>query len=266
MNRINKLLYWSIGLTLLILLLIETKFLTDIQGNYVRYLSEVLLAILTGSIVGVALNKFILNEQQEEQLKLLNISSNVLKSGFEEYYTTFEEVDLIDMMKSSNRVDIYVTYADHTIGNLSRTIKEKLKDRDFRLEIFITDKENPFLASYAQLWEKDDPNYNLEGIRDKIDNVLATLKTVKNNLIAEQAYNDNLGVYSIRYHPVFFSFYRFDDHIVYVPTKLIETKNIKIPAFRFTNTGEESAIYHWCMKQLQFIKDQDKQALDEIDL
>lgn len=266
MEKVNKILFFLLIITLILLFAVETNFFSEFEGRYTSYFADILLAVVTGTIVGIVLNYLVLEEQQEENKKLLNIGSNVIESGFSKYHPTYKVHDLEELLSSSKNVDFYVTYADRTLGILEHALKKKLRDPDFNINIYLMHKDNPFLVSLGSLWGKNDSSYDLDGLKQKIDRVLKDLVRLKKSLIREKSDHNNLNVYKLKYHPVFFSFYRFDDKLVFIPTKLIEQKNINIPSFNFNNTGKDSDIYNWCMSQLDIIKDDSTSSLEKAEL
>lgn len=266
MEKVNKVLFSLLIVTLILLFAVETNWFSEFEGRYKSYFGDILLAIVTGTIVGIVLNYLVLEEQQEENKKLLNIGSNVIESGFSKFHPTYKVHEVEELLSSSKQVDFYVTYADRTLGILEHAIKKKLREPDFNINIYLMHEDNPFLASLANLWGKDDSNYDLDGLKQKINRVVKDLARLKNSLSREKSYHNNLNVYKLKYHPVFFSFYRFDDKLIFVPAKLIEPKNINIPSFTFINTGKESDIYNWCMEQLTFINRMSESSLEKAEL
>jgi hypothetical protein len=73
-----------------------------------------------------------------------------------------------------------------------------------------------------------------------------------------------IEIYKLKYHPVFFSFYRFDNEIVFVPSKHVVEKNHPVLSFVCSKTSS-GGLFNWCNNQIKEIKSIDNnQALIKV--
>jgi hypothetical protein len=257
MNKLNfRISKWIIGLFVLALLLIigsSTNWFRSWGIDYNLFIHELGYGILIGLIPSVLIGYISFKEQFEKQLQILGISKEIINAGVSNYNENWDISILEEKLKGANEVEFYMTYGSTVINNLSRTIKSKLQEDGFSITIYIMDEKNPFVNSLGSFWEKDNKKYNPEGIRSKIEDTLEEINTLKVNLKKDEALKGKIRTYKLRYHPVFFSFYRFDDEIVFVPSKNVERKSYQVPSF-VCNKTSSGGLFNWCNDQIQYIK------------
>ncbi|MEQ9307924.1 MAG: hypothetical protein RLN90_00610 [Balneolaceae bacterium] len=247
--------FWIIALFIISLILIgvnETNAFSDWDINWKSFSKDLGYGILIGLIPSVLIGFLAFREQFNKQLEVLGVSRQIIDSGFTQYYDEWDETILRNKLEESNEVDIYFTYGSTVINTLSRTIAEKLKDRSTIINIYLMDENNPFLVSLGSLWGKDNDKYNAEGLKKRIQSTVEEIKSIKRNLEEDQDYKGVINAYKLKYHPVFFSFYRFNNEIVFLPTKNVERKTYQVPFFICKKLNSRG-VYNWCMSQINYI-------------
>jgi hypothetical protein len=223
------------------------------------------LGLLIGLIPSLLIGLLSFKDQFDAQLKVLKINRNIINSGITDYFESWDESVIKDKLATAKNVDFYFTYSTRLIQNVAHILRERLKEDGFSISLFIIDKENPFIESLGFLWGKENANYNADGLKTKIDNTISELKTMVNNLKKEGGLKGNIKLYTLKYHPTFISFYKFDEEIVFVPTKIVETKLDK-PPFFVCEKKSSGGIYNWCNSQLEVIKNKNHESLVDVTL
>jgi len=239
-----------IGILLFIIPSIDWE--NGIQLDFGHVISQLGLGILIGLIPSVLIGFIFFREQFERQLQVLGVSKEIIDAGVSEYYDKWDEQILKSRLKNSKEVEIYMTYGATVIKNLSREILGRLEQKDFSIKFYIMHEYNPFIESLGSLWSKDNPDYDAEGIKSRIKESINELTTIKNNSESDDKLNGKIEVFKLKYHPVFFSFYRFDEEVVFVPTKIVERKAYQVPSFVCKKLSDKG-LYNWCVSQIDFI-------------
>lgn len=259
MNSLNyKFSTWVIVLAIFGTLLFIIPSLDYTNGLHVDYgnlVSQLGLGILIGLIPSVMIGFIFFKEQFEKQLQVLGVSKEIINAGVTEYYDKWDEQILKDRLKDSKEVEIYMTYGATVIKNLSREILRRLEEKDFNVKFYIMHEDNPFVESLGSFWSKDNSDYDSEGIKSRIKESVNELSTIKSNSESDNMLNGKIEVFKLKYHPIFFSFYRFDDEVVFVPTKNVERKAYQVPSFVCKKLSDKG-LYNWCVNQIEFIRDQ----------
>lgn len=216
--------------------------------------TDIFLAISTSLSVGIIYELFVRKNQRDETLEIANLSKELVYSGIKEYKPEFRDFlpDFKIRLKKASTIDMYLTYGLTLFTNISSDLAEIFKKRNVDINIFILSPDNPFLASYSNLWKIIDETYNLEGLKRKIAESISLL-----NRLATKAYEENqhanIKIHILNYNPINFSFYRFDDLIVFCPTKLTERK--ESPAMTIIcKKSNQNDVYNWIINELEHIK------------
>ncbi|MBW2037808.1 MAG: hypothetical protein JRI41_10090 [Deltaproteobacteria bacterium] len=184
------------------------------------------------------------------------MKKQMVDSGIKEYYPDFRNIDFRGKLHSANHIDMYFTYALTVIKNVFPILEARMKDDNVRLNIFFLSQDNPFLDGFGNLWGKYNDLYNKENLIKKIGEVRSLLLGLVNKLEDGNELKAKVGIFEINYHPVTYSFYRIDDEIIFCPTKLTEDYNLR-PISIVVSDKNENDIFHWCLKELEFIKKKD---------
>jgi hypothetical protein len=262
-----KIIYWIVGLFVIAVVLIigsSTNWFLNWELSYNTFLYDLGYAILIGLIPSVLIGYISFKWQFERQLEVLNVSKNIIDAGVSDYNENWNPLILEGRLKDAKNVEMYMTYGRTVINNIRLSLKSKLQDEGFSIKIYIIDEKNPFVEYLGSFWAKDNNKYNSDGIRTGIGDSLEELKTIKENLKKNGTLNGNIEIYKLKYHPVFFSFYRFDDEIVFVPTKNVVKKNHPISSF-VCNKTSDGGLFNWCNDQINEIRNIDSgQALNKV--
>jgi len=229
------------------------KQLWDWNEFAVKLSSNVSIALLAGLGAGLIFEIFIREKQGEEILDLVKLKSEMLDSGIKEYYFDFRNIDLREKLRSATNIDMYFTYGHTLVKTVYPILEERMKDSNVKLNIFLLSKENPFLDAFGNLWGKYNELYNKENLIKKIDEVTTLLSSLLDKLKVANELKAKVGIFEINYHPVTYSFYRIDNEIVFCPTKLTEDYNFRPISIIVTNRNETD-IYHWCLREIEYIK------------
>src|SRR6202012_1002981 len=138
------------------------------------------------------------------------------------------------------------SYGRRLFGNIEDKLEKLCKNKDVRLNIFIYSRENPFIDALGLLWGKTNKEYDADGIRKNIESTTTLLTLLFKKLNDQGTLKATVKVYGLKRHPVFYSFYRFDDEIIFVPSKIIEEKNFVPAAFLTKKTTNSDGIYNKC--------------------
>lgn len=225
------------------------KFITSLVSN-------IDIALLAGTGAGLVFEIFIRKDQGEEILNLVNLRKQIVDSGIKEYYPDFRDIDLQRKMRSASTIDMYFTYGRTLINRIFPILEERMKDPNVKLNIYFCSEENPFLGGLGNLWGKYGDLYNRENLVKKIQEVKKTLLDLVNNLENRGKLEAKVGIFGLNYHPFTYSFYRFDNEIILCPTKLTEDKNYR-PISIIVSEENETDIFHWCLGELEFIRNQE---------
>jgi len=268
MNNLNyKFSTWVIVLAVIGILLFvipSIDWTNGLQVDFGNLTSQLGLGILIGLIPSVMIGFVFFKEQFEKQLQVLGVSKEIINAGVSEYYDTWNEQIVKDRLSEAKEVEVYMTYGTTLIKNLGREILKRLEEKDFHIKFYIMDESNPFVESLGSFWSKDNSDYNSEGIKKRIGESIKELRTIKSNSEKDNRLNGKIEVFKLKYHPVFFSFYRFDDEVVFVPTKNVERKAYQVPSFVCKKLSDKG-LYNWCVNQIVFIRNKtDNRAIEKV--
>ena len=256
----NKIFAKNFYLRLGIILLIIIFLLFAIDGKLndwavVRdFLKEFIIVIGAAILVSLYFERRLRKEISEEFNSILEAKEEFAKAGIVKYYSNFLDVDFRSYLdRDLNAVDFYLTYGRRLFGNIEDKLKKLCTNKNTNINIYILSKENPFLEPLGQLWGRTNIDYKTDKLKEHIDATINLLTLLFNDLKSAGSLKATVKVYGLKRHPVFHSFYRFDDEIIFVPSKIIEEKDFVPPAFLTKKTIHSEGIYNKCMYELNDI-------------
>src|SRR5690606_14012879 len=119
---------------------------------------------------------------------------------------------------------------------------QKLLSRDNSVfRYFLYSSTNQFIDAFGKYWgdEGNNTKYNSDGLKEKIKNVKNDLE----RLASKKHQNSLFELYEIQHSPLTYSFYKIDNELYFVPSKVIKAKEIKPPVFHFKKTENSSSMY-----------------------
>jgi hypothetical protein len=171
--------------------------------------------------------------------------------GLVNYFDNFEDAHNIIKAKITNAktVDIFLMYGDSFLSSSSKAIQSVLAKDNSKLRYIIYSKDNAFIESYGNYWGVigDNPKYNKDGLRLKIQGVKKDLK----ELVEKKHQNCSFDFYEIQSSPISYSFFRADDELFFVPNKNIRSKDIKPAVFQFKKTAYSFSILNKLTSELE---------------
>ncbi|PJJ47894.1 hypothetical protein [Hymenobacter chitinivorans] len=217
---------------------------------YINILSNVSIAILTGVLVGLYFEIFTREEVYNNMLQHFNISKEVINAGLTEYYPSFSDFNFRNYLVKSNRVDMYLTYGQTLFNTYNDTLINIAKQKGKELNIYIYHHDNIFIDALEQHWANGGTTSNT---RQKILDTRNMLVLQFNDLKARKQLKAKVRLILMKRHPVFYSFYRFDDSILFCPSKISHVKAVKPFAFLFKKTNNDECVFNKCMTELESV-------------
>jgi hypothetical protein len=218
-------------------------------------LKEFILVIGAAFLVSMYFENRLRGEISHEFNTILETKDEFARAGIVKYYASFDDVNLPSFFsRKPGKIDIYLTYGLSLFNGILPQLKEAAKRRDLEINIYMFSTANPFLDGLGQLWGKTNPDYSTERLKEKIDESKRLLDTLFTQLKTAGELKANITITQLKRHLVFYSFYRFDDEIVYVPSKLVEDKSYRPISFLVRRTGGLEGIYNKCLHELAIIK------------
>ena len=220
-------------------------------------IKEIIIVASAAIIVSLYFEYRLRNQISEEFNKILEIKEEFGKAGIIKYYHNFKDINLRSLFTSeTTSIDIYVNFAHTVFNQIQDSISDYVKKNKVELNIFILSPENKFISGLGTLWGKNNSDYNEDGIKSKIDQSLQTLKTTFEDLKNKSLLKAEIKVYLLKINPVFYSFYRFNDEMIYVPSKIVELKTFIPLCFLVKRTIHSEGIFNKCMEELRIIRDE----------
>lgn len=257
--------FWSLLIIIfccLIFLLLALDGKLNDSHLWTDVLKEFLLVISAAVIVSMYFENRLRGEISHEFETILKTKDEFARGGIAKYYASFDDVNIQSFfVKKPSKIDIYVTYGHSLFDKISPQLKEAAQRKDLELNIYMFSIENPFIDGLGQLWGKANQDYNSEGIKLKIDSTLRMLDNLFGDLKSAGNLNATVSITQLKRHFVFYSFYRFDDEIIYVPSKLVEDKSYRPISFLVKRTSGLEGIFNKCLHELNIIKN-DKDSND----
>lgn len=267
-TNMNSLFKKNLYLTIAIVFLISTLLLLTIEGAWKDwemikgFLEEIIIVTSAAIIVGLYFEFKLRREISLEFTRIIEIKEKFGKSGIVKYFSNFNDADIRSYFdKKSNKIDIYVNYANTFFKSIEDKLETICKRDDLELNIFLLSQDNKFISGLGELWGKSNKEYDETGIKSKIESTCNLLKKLFERLKSEELLKARIKVYVLKRHPVFHSLYRFDDEMFYVPLKVIESKSFIPFTFLVHKTINSDGIYYKCMQELENIK-QDQNSVD----
>jgi hypothetical protein len=242
-----------VAVTLIVTLAFELYKTKNPHSDYIAYiniLSSFTVAILTSILVGIYFELFTREEVSNSMLHHFGLSKEVINAGLLRYYSSFSDFDFRGHLSKAKIVDMYLTYGQTLFNNYNDTIIEFAKTKNKQLNIFIYHEDNIFVNALEQHW-----NYNSlqTGTRQKIIETKTMLINQFNELNRTKKLKAKVTLVFLKRHPVFYSFYRFDDLLLLCPSKISHVKAVKPFAFLFKKTEQGDDVYNKCMVELESV-------------
>lgn len=199
-------------------------------------LLNVIATALSAIVASIAVSAFYNEELHKAMDKYNRIGLVNYFDNFEDAHSTIKEK--ISVAKS---VDILVMYGDSFINTSTKAIQSLLARDNTKLRFIMYSSENRFIESYGNHWGivESNPKYNEAGLKSKIQNVKSDLK----RLIEKKHQSCIFELYEIQSAPISYSFYRMDNEIFFVPSKIIRAKEIKPAVFQFKKTEFDFSMF-----------------------
>lgn len=255
---------------LLVVILISVIALMLIDGawrnlEFVRDLiKEFVIVLIAAFLVSAYFEFYLRKEISEEFNKILEMKEEFGRAGIIKYYSSYRDVDLRSYFQPSVKsIDIYVTYGNTFFKGIEDKLEQFCRRPDAHLSIFLLSKDNPFIIGLGNLWGRHNADYDVEGIKRNIDSTINLLIKLVERLAEQGNLNAKIKISLLKRHPVFYSFQRFDDEIIYVPSKIIEPKSFVPLSFLCRKTTHSEGIYNKCMEEIKNII-QDQNCLEII--
>ena len=204
-----------------------------INNSILNTVAAALSAIVVSIVVSVLYN--------EELHKAMDKNQQI---GLVNYFANFEDAHSIIKKKISNAtvVDIFVMYGDSFLNTSTSAILSLLSKDNSSLRYVMYSLDNKFIESYGNYWGTIENNlkYNEEGLKTKIKGVRHDLK----ELIKTKHPSCTFKFYEIKSSPISYSFYRIDDELFFVPSKIIRSKEIKPVVFQFKKMASDDSMFN----------------------
>ncbi|WP_027385162.1 hypothetical protein [Chryseobacterium gregarium] len=172
------------------------------------------------------------------------------KCGIKKVYSDFEAAhsDIKNDLSKSRSVEIFLMFGSSFFGTNELTLKKFLSNKSAKCRIFIYSQHNNFIDSYGNQWGSDNVKYNRDGIKSLILNTEVLLKQIYNGIDSNN--RADFEIYKIKDAPISYSFYRFDDKLYYVPSKISASKLTKHPVILYEKTQDQSNFYNSIIKEI----------------
>lgn len=233
---------------------------------------NLIVAISTSIVASFIVSAFfqfsLKDEISKEHHSIMEYLNEKNRSGIIKYYGSFKSAneEIKKSILNTKKVDIYLMYGNTILNSLSDELSLILSKKETTVNIYLMDKENPFLKASASVWSEKNESYTIEKISAKIDSTTKLFQEKINHLKSEGSLNGTLKLFSNLKNPVNYSFYLFDDKIFFVPAKNVSTKEFIPLTLMATKTPEsnKNALYNKIRKELDLmLKDN---SFKEIDL
>ncbi|GAB3636407.1 hypothetical protein GCM10027422_19970 [Hymenobacter arcticus] len=252
MNKKGYLWLGVISLLALVFLFeyLKTVYKIGIANTSINVVFNILLAILTGLIVGIYFDLSSRSEIADNMLKHFEMSKEVLGAGIMKYYQNFSDFDLRKAVSNSNDIIIYLTYGQTTFSNIRDSLDIVAK-RKSTIKIFMYHEDNEFINGLGKHWGANDPNYNVMRIKQRVLESQQTLTSYFGELKKKKLLKAKVQIFLMKKHPVFYSFYKLDDHILFCPSKISTDKSVKPMALYVRDNGNNGCIFRKCMDEIK---------------
>lgn len=229
---------------------------TIISEEWISFLINLTTAITAGIVVGIYFDLSVRRELTDEILSKIRLKEELIKSGLVEYHSSWTSIKpkLPIYFNKAKKVDIYANYASTVLNDLDEALNRFLQIKKNEINIYILHDKNPFIPGLGAHWGFENEGTDEERIRQKISSSIETLRNVCKELSGKNKLKAKIGVYQLTRHPVFYSFYRFDNLVVFVPSKIVQAKSFKPMSFVAINSEYDDDLYKRCSAELEDIK------------
>ena len=268
-EKMNETFKKNLRLTIIVVFLFCTLLLITIEDAWHNiqvlkdFLKEVIIVVGAAIIVSLYFEYNLRKEISDEFNKILEAKEEFGKAGILKYYSNFRDINIRSFFKRPdvNSIDIYVTFAHTVLNQVQDNIGAYVKKDKTELNIYLFSPKNKFISGLGNLWGSSNDEYNEEGIKTKIQQSLSILDNTFRELETQNLIKAKINIYLLLRNPVFYSFYRFNDEMIYVPSKIVESKSFASPSFIVKKTTDSEGIFNKCMAELKLIKE-DRDALE----
>ena len=267
METLNTLFKKNLWKSIVIIFLICTISLITLEGAWCdkevlkKFIEEIIIVVGAAVIVSLYFEFHLRKEISFEFNKILEMKEEFGKAGIIKYYPNFRDINLRSFFTNDVRsIDIYANFAHTVFNQVQDSISKLVQNENIELNIYLLDSDNKFILGLGELWGKSNSEYDEEGIKTKIKQSLSTLESTFNELKVKGELKAKIKIYLLKKNPVFYSFYRFDNEMIYVPSKIVEPKSFIPLSFLIKKTTHSEGIYNKCMEELRIIK-QDQDSL-----
>jgi len=245
-----------IVLLVLVIIIFVSRFVIQekISSDLSFFIINISSAIIASILVGIYYDNSIRRELSDEILSKVKLRDEVVRSGIVSYYSSFTDIPLRNYFESSKNVEIYVHYAQTLFNQIGDILEKFVQVKKNELNIFLLHEDNKFLVGLGAHWGFNDIESDENHLKNKINaSTQLLLKTFK-DLQSKNKLKAKIRIYKLKRHPVFYSFYFFDDYIIFVPSKLVQNKNFKPLAFIAKKGNSDGDIYDKCFAEINDIK------------
>jgi len=235
-------------------ILLWNNFWLNAAGN-------ILIALASGLCVGVVFELFVRKTQRNETFEIAKLSKELEQAGFDQYQPEFKDFgsELKRLLKKSTIIEMYLTYGKTFFNQISPELLDAFKRKNCEINIFIISENNFFLSALANLWSKIGDEYNEAGLKRKIQETSSLLIRLANTAYEGKSHAD-VKIFKLQHNPINFSFYRFDDYLIFCPTKLTERKEYRAMTM-ICHKSNSNDIFNWVLEELAFIKNQSNSTI-----
>ena len=177
------------------------------------------------------------------------------KIGLRNTFKNFEEAfdDIKKDIGKCKKADIFFMFGSSFINSSSSYIKDALSNKSAKVRFFIFDENNPFIEAYGSQWSKDGEKYNAEGIKKSIKESIANIQKIYETIDEEE--RGTLEIHKIKVSSLSYSFYKIDNKLYYVPSKLTTSKLFKHPVFLFEKSDDRRNLYNSIENEIDLMID-----------
>jgi hypothetical protein len=229
-------------------------------NSVINTLSNLAVAVLTGLLVGVYFDYTSRGEAYDDVLKNLNISRSLSNGGIVDYFSSFNDFDFRTHLANSTSVSMYLTYGQTLFNTYNDTLLQLASTKNKVIDIFIYHEDNIFIPALNTHWNNSGSYSNT---KQKVVDTKNMLVNEFSELKRKGKLKAKVNLYFMKQHPVFYSFYKFDNHILLCPSKISHDKTVKPFAFLVSNTNRADCIYSKCITELNSVL-QDSNSYDVI--
>ncbi|GAB2768801.1 uncharacterized protein YneF (UPF0154 family) [Hymenobacter luteus] len=241
-------------LTTIIIILISELYKSNYpKGGWVpaiNLFNNISVAVLTGLLVGLYFDLVSRKEVYDDMLNNFNISKEVIRAGLINYFPSFSDFDFRGTLAKSNQIDMYLTYGQTLFNSHNDTLMNLARQKGKNINIYLAHEDNIFIPPLEQHWGNQNSQVS---IKSKIVETKNMLTGAFNDLKSKKLLKAKIRIVFVKRHPVFYSFYRFDNELLLVPSKISHIKSIKPFAFLFRKTDDNNSVYNKCMEELSSV-------------